>query len=42
MTVTFPKLTLPDPGSGVAPTLGHPLVDNYLESVLARLRARAK
>ena len=36
--ITFPKLTLPDPGSRVAPTLGHPLVDDYLESVHARLR----
>ena len=38
MLTSFPKVTLPDPGSGVAPTLGHPLVDNYLESVHARLR----
>ena len=38
MPITFPKLTLPDPGSRVAPTLGHPLVDDYLESVHARLR----
>jgi len=38
MKATFPKLTLPDEGSSVAPTLGHPLVDNYLESVSARLR----
>ena len=36
--ITFPKLTLPDPGSRVAPTLGHPLIDDYLESVHARLR----
>jgi integrase len=36
--ITFPKLTLPDPGSRVAPTLGHPLIDHYLESVHARLR----
>jgi site-specific recombinase XerC len=36
--IAFPKLTLPDPGSNVAPTLGHPLVDDYLESVSARLR----
>ena len=36
--ITFPKLTLPEPGSRVAPTLGHPLVDDYLESVHARLR----
>jgi len=36
--IAFPKLTLPDPGSSVAPTLGHPLVDGYLESVHARLR----
>lgn len=36
--ITFPKLTLPDAGSSVAPTLGHPLVDDYLESVHARLR----
>jgi site-specific recombinase XerD len=36
--IAFPKLTLPDPGSSVAPTLGHPLVDDYLESVQARLR----
>jgi integrase/recombinase XerD len=36
--ITFPKLTLPDTGSRVAPTLGHPLVDDYLESVHARLR----
>jgi site-specific recombinase XerD len=35
---SFPKLTLPDLGSHVAPTLGHPLVDCYLESVHARLR----
>ena len=38
MFTLFPKLTLPDSGSGVAPTLGHPLVDSYLESVHARLR----
>ena len=25
--IAFPKLTLPESGSGVAPTLGHPLVD---------------
>src|SRR4051794_2110929 len=37
--VSFPKLTLPDRGSRVAATLGHPLVDDYLESVHARLRA---
>lgn len=36
--ITFPKLTLPVPGSRVAPTLGHPLIDDYLESVHARLR----
>ena len=36
--ISFPKLTLPDSGSRVAPTLGHPLVDDYLESVHARLR----
>ena len=36
--ISFPKRTLPDPGSLVAPTLGHPLVDDYLESVHARLR----
>lgn len=36
--ISFPKLTLADPGSSVAPTLGHPLVDDYLESVHARLR----
>jgi hypothetical protein len=36
--ITFPKLTLPDFGSNVAPTLGHRLVDDYLESVHARLR----
>jgi hypothetical protein len=36
--ITFPKLTLPDAGLSVAPTLGHPLVDDYLESVHARLR----
>ncbi|MDW3212431.1 MAG: tyrosine-type recombinase/integrase [Ilumatobacteraceae bacterium] len=36
--ISFPKLTLPDPGSRVAPTLGHRLVDDYLESVHARLR----
>ena len=36
--ISFPKLTLPEPGSRVAPTLGHPLVDDYLESVHARLR----
>ena len=36
--ISFPKRTLPDPGSRVAPTLGHPLVDDYLESVHARLR----
>ena len=35
---TFPKLTLPDPSSNDAPTLGHRLVDDYLESVHARLR----
>lgn len=28
----------PDAGSSVAPTLGHPLVDDYLELVKARLR----
>jgi len=38
MPISFPKLTLPEPGSGVAATLGHPLVDGYLESVHARLR----
>jgi hypothetical protein len=38
MKTTFPKLTFAEQGSGVAPTLGHPLVDNYLESVSARLR----
>lgn len=38
MFTLFPRLTLPDSGSGVAPTLGHPLVDSYLESVHARLR----
>lgn len=36
--ITFPKLTLPDPGSRVAPTLRHRLVDDHLESVHARLR----
>ena len=36
--ITFPKLTLSDQGSSVAPALGHPLVDSYLESVHARLR----
>ena len=36
--ITFPKLTLPGAGSRVAPTLGNPLVDDYLESVHARLR----
>ncbi len=25
--ISFPKLPLPDSGSRVAPTLGHPLVD---------------
>ena len=35
---TFPKLTLPDPSSNDTPTLGHQLVDDYLESVHARLR----
>ena len=39
--ILFPKLKLPDPGSSVAPTLGHPLVDDYLESVHARLRANS-
>jgi integrase/recombinase XerD len=38
MTSTFPKLMLPDPGSSAAPSLGHPLVDAYLEMVAARLR----
>ena len=38
MSTTFPTLTLPDEGSRLAPTLGHRLVDNYLESVAARLR----
>jgi integrase/recombinase XerD len=38
MKITFPKLTFAQEGSGVAPTLGHSLVDNYLESVSARLR----
>lgn len=38
MSTTFPTLTLPDEGSCLAPTLGHRLVDNYLESVAARLR----
>ncbi len=38
MSNTFPTLTLPDEGSRSAPTLGHRLVDNYLESVAARLR----
>ena len=37
-SITFPKLTLPNACSRVAPTLGHPLVDDYLESVHARLR----
>lgn len=36
--ISFPKLTLPDPGTRAAPTLGHPLVDDYLKSVHARLR----
>lgn len=36
--ISFPKLTLPDSGSRGAPTLGHPLVDDYLESVHERLR----
>lgn len=36
--VTFPKLMLPDSGSRGAPTLGRPLVDDYIESVHARLR----
>jgi site-specific recombinase XerD len=38
MSSTFPKLTLPGRGSSDAPTLGHPLVDSYLEGVAARLR----
>jgi integrase/recombinase XerD len=38
MTQTFPFLRLPATGSRVAPTLGHPLVDAYLEVVSARLR----
>jgi integrase/recombinase XerD len=37
-SISFPKLTLPDPSSNAAPTLGHRLVDDYLESVHARLR----
>jgi hypothetical protein len=37
--ISFPKLTLPDPGSRVAPTLGHPLVD---EPVSVRLRSRVR
>ena len=27
--ISFPTLTLPDPDSGVAPTLGHRLVDGW-------------
>jgi integrase/recombinase XerD len=38
MTQSFPSLTLPVSGSRAAPTLGHPLVDAYLEVVSARLR----
>ena len=38
MPISFPTLTLPDSGSGLAPTLGDPLVDIYLESVHSRLR----
>ncbi len=41
MPTSFPTLTLPEEGSSVAPTLGHWLVDNYLESVSARLRANS-
>jgi len=37
-SASFPKRTLLDAGSRVAPTLGNPLVDDYLESVHARLR----
>ena len=38
MSSTFPKLVLPEIGSGAAPLLGHSLVDAYLEVVAARLR----
>jgi site-specific recombinase XerC len=38
MTQSFPTLTLPETGARAAPTLGHPLVDAYLEVVSARLR----
>jgi integrase/recombinase XerD len=38
MSSPFPKLSLPVPGSSAAPTLGHRLVDAYLEVVAARLR----
>src|SRR5215216_1490415 len=38
MPSAFPSLVLPDKGSTGAPRLGHPLVDDYLASVAARLR----
>jgi len=38
MQSTFPSLTVPAESSRLAPTLGHRLVDDYLESVHARLR----
>ena len=38
MSFSFPKLSLPLAGSSAAPTLGHRLVDVYLEVVAARLR----
>jgi len=38
MSCPFPKLSLPVAGSSAAPTLGHRLVDAYLEVVAARLR----
>jgi site-specific recombinase XerD len=38
MPSVFPTLKLPPKGSGVAPRLGHRLVDGYLELVAARLR----
>jgi hypothetical protein len=39
--ITFPKLTLPDHGTSVAPTLDHRIVDDHHESVHARLRPNA-
>jgi integrase/recombinase XerD len=41
MPSVFPTLKLAPKGSSAAPRLGHPLVDDYLELVAARLRANS-